>query len=163
MKFKNQLLLTVSYCFLATVLFGCTTIKEMGKGFAGISTEVLEAKRKDSLKKSFALDYDSCYKEVKELLKGKEIQVESAMQTVGESPIYAEDLDKKMIAIYLSQVDTAPVGIFFTKESKNKTLIEVSSPSIYAKEVIAKKIFSGIDALINPKESKANVKEEVSN
>ncbi|MDD5097760.1 MAG: hypothetical protein PHU59_04685, partial [Candidatus Omnitrophica bacterium] len=80
MKFKNQFLLTVIYCFLATVLFGCTTMKEMAKGFAGVSTEVLEAKRKDAIKKSFALDYASCYKEVKELLKTKVTPVQNEAQ-----------------------------------------------------------------------------------
>jgi len=154
MKRSMCFVLATTCCLLSTVFFGCATVKEMGRGFVGVSTKVLESKRKDSLKKSFALDYNSCYKEVKELLKGKEIQTEN------ESYIYAEDLNKKMIAFYLSQIDTAPVGIFFTEEAKNKTLIEVSSPSSYAKELIAKKIFAGIDALINPKikENKINVK-----
>lgn len=152
--------LTTTCCLLATVFFGCAAVKEMGKGFVGVSTEVLESKRKDSLKKSFALDYNNCYKEVKELLKGKEIQAGNGIQAENEPYIYAEDLNKKMIALYLSQIDTAPVGIFFTEEAKNKTLIEVSSPSSYAKELIAKKIFAGIDVLINPKikENKINVK-----
>ncbi|MDP2043577.1 MAG: hypothetical protein Q8K15_00215, partial [Candidatus Omnitrophota bacterium] len=143
------------FCFLFSVLLGCATIKEVGKGFAGISTRVLEDKRKDALKKSFSLDYNSCYSKVKDILneKGK------------ESPIYAEDAGKKMIALYLSQTDTTPIGIFFTEEAKNKTLIEVSSPSIYAKEFIAKNIFSGIDVLLKleSKENKTDVKEKTGN
>ncbi len=157
MRHKNQLLVTAICYLLTTFLFGCTTIKEMGKGFIGVSTEVLESKRKGSLKKSFALDYNSCYKKVKELLKSKETQAENAPY------IYAEDLNKKMIALYLSQTDTTPVGIFFTEEAKNKTLIEVSSPSVYAKELIAKDIFTGLDTPLKPEENKTNVKEEVSN
>lgn len=145
MKRSMCFVLTTTCCLLSTVLFGCATVKEMGKGFVGVSTKVLESKRKDSLKKSFALDYNSCYAKVKELLKGKETQT-------GNRPyIYEEDLNKKMIAFYLSQTDTTPVGVFFIEEAKNKTLIEVSSPSIYAKELIAKNIFNGVDALINPK------------
>ena len=142
---QNRLLITTSCCLLAIVLLGCATVKEMGKGFAGMSTKVLEAKRKDSLKKSFVLGYASCYEEVKKLLTGKEKRSENV------SCIYAEDKNKKMIAFYLSSTDTTPVGIFFTEEAKNKTLIEVASPSNYAKEIIAKNIFSGLDALINPK------------
>ena len=153
--FKNLFFPFSVFCFLFSVLSGCATIKEAGKGFAGISTRVLEDKRKDALKKSFGLDYNSCYSKVKDILneKGK------------ESPIYAEDSAKKMIALYLSQTDTTPVGIFFTEETKNKTLIEVSSPSIYAKEFIAKNIFSGIDALLKPesKENKTDVKEKTGN
>lgn len=165
MSRSMRFILTTICCLSATVLFGCQTIKETGKGFLGVSTKVLETKRKDALKKSFALDYGNCYKKVKDLLKVKDIQMVNDAQIENESYIYADDLNKKMIALYLSQADTVPVGIFFTVEGENKTLIEVSSPSTYAKEFIAKKIFTGLDALINPKvkENKTNVKEEVSN
>ena len=156
MKRGMCFVLTTTCCLLSTVLFGCATVKEMGKGFVGISTEVLESKRKDSLKKSFALDYNSCYTKVKGLIREKEIQAENGPY------IYAEDRNKKMIALYLSQTDTTPVGIFFTEEAKNKILIEVSSPSAYAKELIAKDIFTGLDASLKPKigleENKTNVK-----
>ena len=149
---KNALFnLTTTCCILSTVLSGCAIVKEMGKGFIGVSTQVLEEKRKDALKKSFALDYNGCYVKVKEILKGSE--------QVKESPIYAEDAKKKMIAVYFTQADTTPVGIFFTQEAENKTLIEVASPSIYAKEEIANRIFTGIDAL-SLKEKKTDVKEK---
>jgi len=128
-----------------SALSGCATIKEASKGFAGVSTKVLEDKRKDALKKSFNLNYNDCYKYVKEKLaqKGKD----------GFSPyIYWEDAGKKLIAIYLSEQDTTPVGIFFTEESAASTLVEISSPSIYAKEEIAKNIFK--------EEKKTDVKEK---
>ncbi len=152
-----QRVLIVTGCLLSTALLGCAAVKEMGQGFIGVSTQVLEEKRKDALKKSFVLDYDGCYVKVKEILKGKENKK--------ESPIYAEDMQKKMIAVYFTQADTAPVGIFFTGEAENKTLIEVSSPSIYAKEEIANRIFTGIDELIKTKveEKKTNVKEKSGN
>lgn len=165
MKSNLRFILVVSGCLLSAVLSGCATLKEAGKGFAGVSTQVLEEKRKDVLKKSFALDYNGCYAKVKEILnqKGK------------ESYIYAEDPKKKMIAIYLSSTDTTPVGIFFTEEAGASTLIEISSPSIYAKEEIANRVFTGIDTLLNPKvppqpansqsqeEKKPDVKEKVIN
>jgi hypothetical protein len=155
MKRNMRFITAVIFYLLAAVLSGCATAREMAKGFAGVSTQVLEEKRKDALKKSFALDYDNCYVKVKEILKGG--------QTGQESPIYAQDAKKKMIAVYLVQTDTTPVGIFFTQEPDNKTLIEVSSPSIYAKEEIANRIFTGIDTLLKPKEKKANVQEKPSN
>jgi len=127
----------------------------MAKGFAGVSTQVLEEKRKDALKKSFALDYNSCYVKVNDILKEKG----------GEYYIYAEDAKKKMIGIYLSEADTTPVGIFFTEEEKGRTMIEISSPSIYAKEYIANRIFTGIDVLLklDSEEKKADVKQKISN
>ena len=141
-------------CLLAVVLSGCAAIKDVGKGFAGVSTRVLEDKRKDALKKSFALGHDSCYNKVKNILG----------RWANKPYIYAEDSKKKMIAMYLSPEDTTPVGIFFTRETADSTLIEVSSPSIYAKEEIAKIIWTGIDALIKPKiEEKTDVKEKVGN
>ena len=138
---NTRFILPVIFYLLVTVLSGCATIKELDKGFAGVSTQVLEDKRKDAIKKSFALSYDDCYLKVKHILKGKD----------KESYIYSEDIKKKMIAIYFSEADTTPVGIFFTEGAGPNTLIEISSPSTYAKEEIANRIFSGIDALIKPK------------
>jgi len=131
---------------LIIVLSGCSTIKEMGKGFTGVSTQVLEDKRKDALKKSFNLGYNDCYAKVKDILAHDELN-----KGIGLPDIYAEDSKKKMIAVYLSEADTTPVGIFFSAESGINTMIEISSPSIYAKEEVANRIFKGIDALVIPK------------
>lgn len=157
---KRFILFAASY-LLITVLSGCSIIKEMGKGFAGVSTQVLEDKRKDALKKSFALDYNDCYAKVKDIL-AKDTSAKGTLDKGSDKPyIYSEDTRKEMIAVYLSETDTTPVGIFFTKESAINTLIEISSPSIYAKEEIAKRIFTGLDALLNPKGEKIDVKEKV--
>lgn len=155
MKINLQLVLTVTGYLLSTSLLGCATVKEMGKGFIGVSTQVLKEKRKDALKKSFALDYNTCYSKVKDILSQKD----------KEAYIYAQDYKEKLIAVYLSSADTTPVGIFFTAESKGSTLIEISSPSIYAKEEISNRIFTGIDELLKPKvkEKKINVKEKSGN
>ncbi|MDD5130011.1 MAG: hypothetical protein PHS66_03045 [Candidatus Omnitrophica bacterium] len=154
MKYRNQILPVVIYCLISVVGLGCARIKEMGKGFAGVSTQVLEDNRKDALKKSFALDYDRCYSKVKEILNQKD----------KESYIYAQDAEERLIATYFSLDDTTPVGIFFT-ESGGETLVEVSSPSTYAKEEIASRIFSGLSGLTNPgsKENMINAKEKTSN
>jgi len=145
-KMKTRFILIITTCYLlSTVLLGCATIKDLPKGIAGVSTRVLEDSRKDALKKSFALNYNDCYAKVKDILV-KNTLVKDTLDKPAEAPyIYSEDSRKKMIAIYLSETDTTPVGIFFTEESTTSTLIEVSSPSIYAKEEIAKKIFSGIN------------------
>jgi hypothetical protein len=58
MKKNAQFILTTTFCILTTVLMGCATVKEMGKGFMGKSTQVLDQKRKEALKKSFALGYN---------------------------------------------------------------------------------------------------------
>jgi predicted small secreted protein len=153
---KNVLfILATTFYILSTVLSGCATVKEMGKGFIGVSTQVLDQKRKDALKKSFALDYDSCYLKTKEILSQKH----------KEAYIYAQDYKEKFIAIYLSLTDTTCVGIFFTEEAGSHTLIEISSPSTYAKEEIANRIFTGMDELVKPKieEQKINVKEKSGN
>jgi hypothetical protein len=150
MKINMSFASIATCCLLSAVLLGCATVKEVAKGFAGVSTQVLEEKRKDALKKSFALDYDNCYTKVKDILKEKG----------KESYIYAEDVKKKMLGIYLSETDTTPVGIFFTEEAKGRILVEVSSPSVYAKEYIANRIFTGIEAAfkLNSEEKKTDVK-----
>ncbi|MDD5119884.1 MAG: hypothetical protein PHR84_01060 [Candidatus Omnitrophica bacterium] len=144
---KMRFVLSGILYLLVAIVSGCATIKEAGKGFIGVSTQVLEDKRKDAIKKSFALSYNDCYLQVKDIL-SKQGQ---------ESVIYAIDQNKKMIAVYLSLTDTTPVGIFFTEEAGSNTLIEISSPSTYAKEEIANRIFSGIGELIKPKVSQEKI------
>lgn len=167
MKSNRSFIIISAFCLLSAILSGCATVKEMGKGFAGVSTKVLEDNRKDALKKSFRTDYETAYVEVKKMLENKAEGQAKEMKEgeVWQPYIYAEDPAKKMIAIYVSEADTTPVGIFFTVERKKKTLIEISSPSVYAKEYIAKIIFTGIDELLKPKpeENKPDVKEETSN
>jgi hypothetical protein len=152
MKRSARFILMITGCFLIVGLSGCATVKEMGKGFMGVSTQVLEEKRPNALKKSFVMGYSDCYTKVKEILNTKD----------KESVIYAEDPGKKLIAIYFSATDTTVVGIFFTQESAISTLIEISSPSIYAKEEIANRIFSGLTPKVI-KEIKVDAKEEVVN
>ncbi len=59
--------------------------------------------------------------------------------------IYTQDQKKNLIAIYVSEQDTTSVGIFFKQIDTQRTQIEVSSPSTYAKELIAKQLFSGLE------------------
>jgi hypothetical protein len=151
MKYSVRFLLVAIGGLGLAVCAGCAGLKEAGKGFVGVSTKVLEEERGSSLKKSFALSHGGCYAKVKEILNQKD----------KESYIYAQDTQQKMIALYLSATDTTPVGIFFTALASGNTLIEVSSPSLYAKEEIAARVFAGLEELIKPKdqEKKANVKE----
>jgi len=94
-----RLVLIITGFLFSFFLAGCATIKDTGKGLAGVSTRVLEEKRKDALKKSFVLDYNSCYAKVKDILS----------QQVNPPYIYAQDPKKKMIALYLSATDTTSV------------------------------------------------------
>jgi len=152
MKRNARFILMIVGCFLITGLLGCATVKEAGKGFMGVSTQILEEKRPAALRKSFAMGYSDCYAKVKEILNTKD----------KESPIYAQDELNKLIAVYLSATDTTVVGIFFTQESAMSTLVEVSSPSVYAKEEIANRIFSGLAPKVK-QEMKSNVEKEVIN
>ncbi|MFA5275289.1 MAG: hypothetical protein WC417_00110 [Candidatus Omnitrophota bacterium] len=125
------LLLLFAFCF--SCLCGCAAFKENVRGLAGISTKVLEDKRNDALKVTLKHDYSSCYKRIMNVL------------SLNECYVYDTDPRKDLIALYISEEDTTPVGIFLTEIDKNTTLIEVSSPSIYAKETITKIVFTAFD------------------
>ncbi|MDD5116509.1 MAG: hypothetical protein PHW98_05555 [Candidatus Omnitrophica bacterium] len=133
--------LTLITCCL---LSGCATVHEAARGFAGVSTRILEDKRKEALRESYPMDYDTCYARVKAILGEKVMMKQGEEEIESRSYIYAEDPQQKMIAIYLSETDTTPVGIFFVEDGRGRTMIEVSSPSTYAKENIAGRISSGI-------------------
>jgi hypothetical protein len=120
------------------LLGGCATILEGAKAVMGISTKSLEEGRKDAIVKIFNYDYSTCYAKTQTILK----QIKAY--------IYAQDKQEYMIAIYVSNTDTTPVGLFFKEIDTNNTQIEVSSPSKYAKETIAKRLFAIMEGQKDP-------------
>jgi hypothetical protein len=136
---------------LAFLLCGCAAVKETAKGLAGISTRELEKGRKNAIVKTFNYDYFSCYTKTLDVL-----------QDIG-AYVYAKDIKKHLIAVYVSGEDTTPVGFFFKEIDANNTQVEVSSPSSYAKESVAIKVFSSLEESLHPKEKegKSNAKEEM--
>lgn len=128
--------------YLLLNLFGCAIVAEGLKDIAGISTTALEDGRKDAIKKTFNCDYKTCDKKAKEIL-----------GHIG-AYIYTKDVKKKMIAVYVSKEDTTPVGLFFQEIDATHTRIEAASPSTYAKEYIAEKLFPALEKALNPEEKK---------
>lgn len=127
----NLYFVIIAFCTL--IVGGCVTIKEGARVVLGISTKEVEDARPRALKRTFDYDYDICYKETKQVLKDM------------GSYIYADNKDKKMIAIYVSYADTTTVGIFFNEIGQNSTQIEVASPSSFTRDTIAPKLFLGLE------------------
>jgi len=125
---------------LSVVTCGCASIKEAGRCVLGVSTKVVEDTRPGAIKKTFNQDYASSYDKIKECLKKT------------HSYIYSEDKAKHLIAVYLSETDTTPVGVFITEIDKQNTQVEISSPSTYAKEKVALRIFNTLAGLPLPEE-----------
>ncbi len=113
-------------------MLGCAGIKEMTRGFLGVSTRSLEKARKNAASQNFSYDYFSAYTKTLDALKGM------------NAYIYRKNIKKYMIAIYVSETDTTPVGIFFKEIDKDNTQIEVSSPSSYGRDAISAKLFSAL-------------------
>ncbi len=133
--------------FLSLILInGCASIKEAAKGFAGISTKELEAGRKSAIIKTFDYDYFTAFTKTLDALKEM------------NAYIYTQDIKKHMIAIYVSESDTTPVGIFFKELSAASTQIEVSSPSTYSKEAISQKLFQALSPKSEEKKGETNGK-----
>ncbi|MBU1726481.1 MAG: hypothetical protein KJ880_02485 [Candidatus Omnitrophica bacterium] len=126
MKVTSKINLGLIIIISVFVLSGCASLKEKARGFAGVSTKILEEGRPNAIKEQVNLDFFTCFNKVKELL------------IKNGSYVYKEDVANKLIAVYLSDTDTTPVGVFFTEAGANITQMEVSSPSSYAKGVIAK-------------------------
>ncbi len=109
---------------------GCASVKETAKGIMGVSTKELGKNRDGAIKEVFNCEYKVCYNETMGIIKET------------GAYIYAVDVPNNLVAVYVSQTDTTPVGIFFKKIDAANTQIEVSSPSTYGKELIAKNIFT---------------------
>ena len=117
--------------FLVFGVFGCANLREGLRGFLGISTKEIELVREKAIVKIVDYDYTSCYQ-----------KVEARLSELG-SYIYAKDED--LIAVYISQTDTTPAGVFFKKVDENKTQLEITSPAQDTKEYLAEKIFSVLE------------------
>jgi hypothetical protein len=115
-------------CCAAVMAAGCAGLKESARGFAGVSTKILEDGRQNAVKRSYPVDYATCLKAV------------NAALAENKSYVYARTEEPRMIAFYLTQEDTTPVGVFMTDQGGSATEVAVSSPSRYAKEFIADKI-----------------------
>jgi len=126
------------------LISGCATVTEGARGVAGLSIKVLEDNRKDAIKKEYNLDYKTCFK------KAKDVLIEKGAY------IYYISIKKHCLAVYVSTSDTTPVGLFFKEIDASNTSIEFSSPSTYAKELIAKITTRGL----NPKEEKSGEADE---
>ncbi len=120
---------------LGILTAGCVSIKEGVKGFAGVSIKVLEEGRVHALTAKCSLDISTCFNKVADILK-KEMAY-----------IYSRDEKKHMIAFYVSESDTTPVGVFLKEIDGGATLVEVSSPSTFAKELFAQKLFYALNPI----------------
>lgn len=133
MKAAGHIKIIIAVGCCATLLLGCASLREKFKGIAGVSTKVLEESRKDALTKTVQRDYNTCY-----------LMTKTILDKI-KAYIYAEDTRKRLIAIYVSARDTTPVGIFFKEVGSGTTQIDVSSPSAYAKELIAGELFPALE------------------
>ncbi|MCM8792024.1 MAG: hypothetical protein NC826_02605 [Candidatus Omnitrophica bacterium] len=104
------------------ILLGCAGTKEEIKGFLGISTKILEDKRSEAKILILDCDYFTAYHKVMDKLK--------------ENGGFVYRKTDDLIAFYVSDKDTTPVGIFFKEVDRQKTMIEISSPSSKTKENI---------------------------
>ena len=132
MKAAGYIKTIIAACCCVMVLLGCAGLKEKLRGVAGVSTKALEESRKDAVTKTVQRDYNTCY-----------LMTKTILDKI-KAYIYADDTRKRLIAIYVSEQDTTPVGIFFTEIDPNSTQIDVSSPSTFAKNLIAGELFSAL-------------------
>ncbi len=112
-------------------LAGCAYIKETVKQFLAVSTKEIEEVRDQAIVRIVDCDYSSCYKKVQDKL------------TEIGSYIYAKRKD--LIAVYISQTDTTPAGVFFRQIDKYKTELSIASPAKDTKEYLAEQIFSALE------------------
>jgi len=107
---------------LVFLILGCASTKEAFKGLLGVSVKILEEKRAEAKILVLNYDYFTCLHKVLDKLK--------------KNNCYIYKKTQDLIAFYLSEENTTPVGIFFSELDKQKTKLEISSPSSSAKENI---------------------------
>lgn len=117
-------------CVLAA---GCAGVKESCRGVMGTSTRILEDCKPKAVAKSFACAAADCA-----------AALEQALQDSG-AYIYRRDAYKRLTAVYVSPEDTTPVGIFLEPENPGSTKVLVCSPSTWARDFIAGKVYARLE------------------
>jgi len=103
----------------------------MWDDFLGVSIKGVTDARVDAMTKVFDYDYKTCYEKTDALLR-----------KIPNASVYRKEKD--MIAIYVIDPNTTPVGVFFREIDPGHTQVEVSSESTPTKELVANSIFSGM-------------------
>jgi len=118
---------------------GCVTggMKEAWRGFRGDSTKVLSDTRPSAVSREFMCGRGDCVKKVEESLK--------------ELKAYVYAREGELIAVYVSEEDTTPVGIFISAAEGEKARIEVSSPSSFARDALSAKLFASLEKKLKAK------------
>jgi hypothetical protein len=124
------------------VFGGCGGLREFGREIAGTSTKDVEKSRPDSLKQEFICDYYTCSSLVRDSLKKSKVY------------IYRENSDNSAIYVYLSEKDTTAAGIFLSSVDTLRTMVEVASPSTFAKNDLMDKIRADLKDKIKKDEKK---------
>lgn len=127
----------VIVCVSVFALAGCAGVKETVRGIAGNSTKVLYDTRAQAAAKEFPCGREECAAKVAEILMDMKAYV------------YAREGD--LTAVFVSEEDTTPVGVFLVSADEGKTRIEVSSPSSFARDTVAQKLFTGLDMKLKVK------------
>ncbi|MFH0941148.1 MAG: hypothetical protein V1840_04770 [Candidatus Omnitrophota bacterium] len=116
------------------LLLGCAHLSETAKKVWGSSITHLEAARASGHKEVFAYSPEACFKIAEEALLKR------------GALVYLKDKDKRYLAAmnFKGYVDTTEAGVFFTKLSDGKTLVEVASMSPRLAREAAGYVFSGM-------------------
>ena len=140
------------FIFLVFLISGCAALKEGARGFLGISTRALEEARPEGVVKEFNYDYFTAYAKTLDALR-QPLEPSKSPSEIRDHKfyIYARGVAKHMIAGYVSETDTTPVGIFFEEVNRDTTRIVVASQSTYAKDYIAGKLFAILEKEANKK------------
>lgn len=133
----KRLLITAACAGILTA--GCVTggVKEAWRGFKGDSTRVLSEARPSAVAREFTFGRNDCVKKVEESLK--------------EMHAYVYAREGELIAVYVTEEDTTPVGIFISAAEGEQTRIEVSSPSSFARDALSAKLFASLDKKLKAK------------
>ncbi|MDD4899385.1 MAG: hypothetical protein PHT31_03095 [Candidatus Omnitrophica bacterium] len=142
----NKFIITV---ILSTVFIsGCALLEKGARELLGTSTSSVEASRPEAIKQIFNFDFDTCYE--KSLVSLKDIN----------TFLFAKDKKNKMIAVFVSEQDTTPVGVFFKVIDADNTQVEVSSPSTYARDLIGLRLFAKLTMYLNPIEENSTAPQQ---
>ena len=114
------------------------------KALVGFATSEVEESRPRAYAKTFNYDFNACYS-----------MVEGIFSKMPKTTIYAKS--EYMIAVYYTDPNTTPVGVYIVQAGSGRTQVQVSSPSSSAKEWVAKNLFN---EKVLPKQAKSQFMDE---
>ena len=136
------------------MMSGCAKTQEFGRVVWGTSTTALERTRVEADVVTYQCAFEDCFQAVLSLARNEDIEESMSIDSnvsSGVFDVFLKDWVKSHIIVMgiAGQIDTTEVGVFFVRQSKEQTRLEIASRSSGAKRKVTAAVLKELDMRFN--------------